>query len=64
MNLRTLWMMPILLGIHEIRIIHGKGDGILRKLIREKLHHYKDITAIRDEHADRGGSGITIASLK
>ena len=47
----------ILLGTHEIRIIHGKGDGILRKLIREKLHRYKDVTAIRDEHADRGGAG-------
>ncbi|MDX2303181.1 MAG: endonuclease MutS2 [Microscillaceae bacterium] len=54
----------LLLGIHEVRIIHGKGDGILRKLVREKLQQYKEITGIRDEHADRGGAGITLASMK
>lgn len=49
----------IMLGFPFIKIIHGKGDGILRKLIREYLKKYIQVNRIEDEHADRGGDGIT-----
>lgn len=49
----------IMLGISSLKIIHGRGDGILRKLIRNYLKQYKEISRIEDEHADRGGDGIT-----
>ncbi len=49
-----------LLGIHLARIIHGKGDGILRKHIREYLRDVPQVRKYEDEHADRGGAGITI----
>jgi DNA mismatch repair protein MutS2 len=49
----------IMLGINSIKIIHGKGDGILRKLIRNYLKQYSQISRLEDEHADRGGDGIT-----
>lgn len=49
----------IMLGFPSIKLIHGKGDGILRKLIREYLKKYKEVTRMEDEHADRGGDGIT-----
>lgn len=49
----------IMLGFPFIKIIHGKGDGILRKLIREYLKKYSQVNRIEDEHADRGGDGIT-----
>ncbi len=49
----------IMLGFPFIKIIHGKGDGILRKLIREYLKKYSRVNRIEDEHADRGGDGIT-----
>ncbi len=54
----------ILVGYSELRIIHGKGDGILRKLIREKLKEYKQVASMADEHADRGGAGSTIVQMK
>ena len=54
----------ILVGYSELRIIHGKGDGILRKLIREKLKEYKQVASVADEHADRGGAGSTIVQMK
>lgn len=54
----------LLLGTHELRIVHGKGDGILRKLIRSQLKSYPQVVAIADEHADRGGDGVSIVSLK
>lgn len=49
----------IMLGFPSIKIIHGKGDGILRKLIRTYLKQYKEVDRMEDEHADRGGDGIT-----
>jgi DNA mismatch repair protein MutS2 len=49
----------IMLGFPFIKLIHGKGDGILRKLIREYLKKYREVNRVEDEHADRGGDGIT-----
>jgi len=49
----------IMLGFPFIKVIHGKGDGILRKLIREYLKKYSQVNRMEDEHADRGGDGIT-----
>lgn len=54
----------ILLGMNELRIVHGKGDGILRQVVRNQLSRYKQIASIRDEHADRGGDGVTLVSLQ
>ncbi len=54
----------ILLNVPEIRILHGKGYGILRKLIHDYLKSQPEIKEIRDEHIERGGQGITIVILK
>jgi DNA mismatch repair protein MutS2 len=54
----------LLLGSNEIKILHGKGDGILRNLIREQLKRYNQIKSFEDEHADRGGAGVTIVTFK
>ncbi len=54
----------VMLGLSGLKIIHGKGDGILRKLIREYLRKYSQVSHIEDEHADRGGDGITFVHLK
>ena len=50
----------ILFGTPNVRIIHGKGDGILRQVLREELNSYQEVRAFHDEHADRGGAGITV----
>lgn len=54
----------IMMGVNSLKIIHGKGDGILRKLIREYLKKYAEVSYVEDEHADRGGDGITYVYLK
>jgi DNA mismatch repair protein MutS2 len=54
----------ILLGQGEIRLLHGKGEGVLRKVIREQLKKYKQVASVKDEHVERGGDGITIVVLK
>lgn len=54
----------IMMGVGSLKIIHGKGDGILRKLIRDYLKKYSEVSHVEDEHADRGGDGITYVYLK
>jgi DNA mismatch repair protein MutS2 len=54
----------ILLGQAELNILHGKGEGILRQVIREKLKSTKAVASFTDAHADRGGAGITVVVLK
>jgi len=54
----------LLVGQNELRIVHGKGNGVLRKVIREHLKKYGDVDTMEDEHADRGGDGVTIVKLK
>lgn len=53
-----------MLGIKDLRIVHGKGDGILREITRNLLRTMNSIQKVEDEHADRGGSGVTLVTLK
>jgi DNA mismatch repair protein MutS2 len=53
----------IMIGADEIRILHGKGDGILRHVIREYLRTVDVVASCRDEHIQMGGSGITVVTL-
>jgi DNA mismatch repair protein MutS2 len=54
----------ILLGQGELRILHGKGEGVLRKIVRDHLKRYKEVASFKDEHVERGGDGITVVMLK
>jgi DNA mismatch repair protein MutS2 len=54
----------VMFGFNNFKVIHGKGDGILRKLIRNYLKNYPQVSKMEDEHADRGGDGITYVYLK
>ena len=54
----------ILLGQGELKILHGKGEGVLRKVVRDHLKRYKEVASMNDEHVERGGDGITIVVLK
>jgi DNA mismatch repair protein MutS2 len=54
----------ILLGQGELRILHGKGEGVLRKVVRDHLKSFKGVAAMKDEHVEHGGDGITVVILK
>lgn len=54
----------LLLGSYELRILHGKGDGILRKLIREHLRRVSFVSSYKDEKVEFGGDGVTLVELK
>ena len=53
----------ILVGMPRVRILHGKGNGILRQLIRQYLASEPNVTHVRDEHVQFGGAGITVVDL-
>ena len=53
----------ILVGIPRVRVLHGKGNGILRQLIRQYLTTIPNVTHFADEHVQFGGSGITVVDL-
>ncbi len=53
----------ILIDAGQVRILHGKGDGILRQLVRQYLATVKNISSFRDEHVQFGGSGITVVDF-
>jgi len=54
----------LLLGYDEIKVLHGKGHGVLREIVRNTLREYAKVGVIRDEHVEFGGSGITVVELK
>ncbi|HEY0798144.1 MAG TPA: Smr/MutS family protein, partial [Candidatus Baltobacteraceae bacterium] len=53
-----------LLGITPLRLIHGKGTGLLGRGLQEFLKTHADVRAIRYGNADEGGSGVTIVELR
>lgn len=54
----------VLFSVKEVRVVHGKGDGILREVIRRYLSGNKHIERMADEHVERGGSGVTVITFR
>ena len=48
----------------QVEILHGKGDGILKKIVREKVREYKFVSKVRHPLPENGGDGITIVEFK
>ena len=53
----------IMIGMPTVRILHGKGDGILRHLVRQYLSTVRGIKSFRDENIQFGGTGITVVEI-
>ncbi len=47
----------------SLEIIHGKGDGVLRKAVQKKLKEYRDIKSFGFAAPEHGGDGLTIVEL-
>ncbi len=62
-QLETVLDRAVMIGYPTLKILHGKGDGILRKFVRDYLRKYSHVSHFEDEHADRGGDGITYAYI-
>ncbi len=53
----------ILVGVQQVRILHGKGNGILRQLVRQYLSSVPNVIRYHDEDIRFGGPGITVAEF-
>ena len=54
----------LMVGVSTVTILHGKGTGALKEEIRRYLRTVRDVATVADDHADRGGAGITIVTFK
>jgi DNA mismatch repair protein MutS2 len=53
----------IMFEVSQLRILHGKGAGILKETIRNYLRSEPMVRNFKDEHVDFGGAGITVVNL-
>jgi len=50
-------------GLYRIRVVHGKGTGTLRHVVREQLAKHPLVNSYRPSGYGEGGSGVTIVEL-
>jgi DNA mismatch repair protein MutS2 len=51
-------------GIHQARIIHGKGTGALRKFVHELVSGHPSVASFRLAEGSEGGEGATVVTFK
>ena len=54
----------IMLGMPSVRIIHGKGTGVLRDELQKMIRTMHGVASVRDEHIQFGGTGVTIVTFE
>lgn len=53
----------IMLNMTSVRIIHGKGTGVLREEIQKYLRAMPGVASVKDEQIQFGGTGVTIVTM-
>ena len=62
-QVRELIDNALIVRHRNLRILHGKGNGILRQLVRQYLDTVDVVKSFHDEHVEFGGSGITVVEM-
>lgn len=52
-----------MVGVGQVSILHGKGNGVLREEIRKYLRTVPSVASFRDEAIQAGGAGITVVEM-
>jgi len=51
-------------GFREVRVIHGRGIGVQREIVRSVLQRHPLVESFADAPPDRGGWGATLVHLR
>jgi len=51
-------------GFSEVRLIHGRGIGVQRKIVQAVVARHPRVAGYADAPAERGGAGATIVRLR
>jgi dsDNA-specific endonuclease/ATPase MutS2 len=51
-------------GFREVRIIHGRGAGVQRSIVRAVLSRHRLVVSFGDAPPARGGWGATVVRLR
>ena len=54
----------VMAGLETVNIIHGRGEGILKKGIREMLTKNKNVSSWKRGEYNEGGEGVSIVKIK
>ena len=63
-EVRSFIIQAVMNGLEEIKVIHGVGEGVLLKSIREYLKTEKSVAEFRRGNYGEGENGVTIIKLK
>ncbi|HIE56663.1 MAG TPA: hypothetical protein EYP88_00325 [Anaerolineales bacterium] len=63
-TLDTYLERAYLAGLPWVRIIHGKGTGKLRQVVRDALRQHPHVLSFEAGKPAEGGDGVTVAKLR
>jgi DNA mismatch repair protein MutS2 len=52
-----------LAGLHQVRLVHGKGTGALRQIVRDVLQGHPLVASFAAAGGREGGDGVTVANM-
>ncbi|MBI3931628.1 MAG: Smr/MutS family protein [Chloroflexi bacterium] len=53
----------LMAGLYQVRVVHGKGTGTLRQVVRKQLAKHPLVKSYRPGDYGEGGAGVTMVEL-
>ncbi|MBC8046780.1 MAG: Smr/MutS family protein, partial [Fimbriimonadaceae bacterium] len=63
MELENFLDKALMRNVFQLRIMHGKGTGVLRTAVQQVLKNYKAVKKYQFEENNMGGDGVTLVEF-